>query len=258
MSVTLPTLPANWSAKPKLISFNGRLRPGLGGAEQRIQRLGTRWGIDIEIPPLGALQAKTFLGAMMKAQSLGQTVLLPWPQPAFSDAIGTPLVNGGSQTGSTLAIDGLNHAQLLTRSEEFDHANWSLDNGATAGDAVPIVTANYAADPLGYRTADRIQFNKGTGSGFSRIRTSTSGVTAGTATGSVWLRSLDGQPRTLYLRFGASVLLKLVNITGDWQRFSVSGAVTTDATFEIMAWDNSGAPSSQLVDAAVWGAPTCT
>ncbi len=254
MSVTLPILPANWSSKPKLLSFNGRLRPGLGGAEQRIQRLGTRWAIDIEVPPLGALQAKALMAAMMKAQSLGQTVLLPWPQPTFSDSIGTPLVNGGSQTGSTLAIDGLNHAQLLTRTEEFDHANWSLDNGSTGGDALPIVTPNYAIDPLGFRTADRIQFNKGTGSGFSRIQQTTVGASAGTAAQSIFLRSLDGQPRTLYLRYGASVMIKLITLTGDWQRFSSIGTVTTDAAWQLMAWDNSGAPSSQTADVAAWGA----
>lgn len=107
MAVALPTLPTIWEAKPRLVQFNTMLTPTLGGPEQRVQRMGTRFAVDITLPALNPTSARSVLAAVLKAQSLGSTVTVAWPQLSFATAIGTPLVNGASQTGSSLVIDGL-------------------------------------------------------------------------------------------------------------------------------------------------------
>lgn len=106
MSYALPSLPMIWESTPRLMDFGGRLRPPLGGPEQRIQRLGSRWSVDLRIGALNATQAGALLGVIMKATTQGATVTTKWPQEAGS-AHGTPKVNGGGQAGSSLVVDGL-------------------------------------------------------------------------------------------------------------------------------------------------------
>lgn len=106
-ALSLPTLPTIWQARPRLVQFNARLTPTLGGAEQRVQRMGTRFAVDLAFAALTPTCARALLGVILKAQSLGSTVITPFPQPAPTTALGTPLVNGASQAGSSLIIDGL-------------------------------------------------------------------------------------------------------------------------------------------------------
>lgn len=107
MSVTLPSLPRGASVAPRLIDFGATLRPPLGGPVQRIGRLGSRFAVDVRLPPLSLTDARSFLARQIKAKTTGETLKLAWPQAQAAPAIGAPLVNGAGQTGSLLAVDGL-------------------------------------------------------------------------------------------------------------------------------------------------------
>src|SRR3546814_18932709 len=52
MSIILPTTPGIRSATPSLISYGGLLSPSLGGAVQRLNRLGDRNALKVTLPPM--------------------------------------------------------------------------------------------------------------------------------------------------------------------------------------------------------------
>src|SRR3546814_6750685 len=52
MSIILPTTPGIRSAAPSLISYGGLLSPSLGGAVQRLNRLGDRHALKVSLPPM--------------------------------------------------------------------------------------------------------------------------------------------------------------------------------------------------------------
>jgi len=79
--------------------------------QQILKHSGARWEADITLPPMKREKAEewnAFLlslngqyGTFLLADPLGAT-----PRGSASSAPGTPLVNGASQTGNILAIDG--------------------------------------------------------------------------------------------------------------------------------------------------------
>lgn len=103
MSITLPTTPAPRSITPRLITARGELRSAFGGSTQRVSRTGSRWVYDVELPPMTAATALAWVTALTEAD----TCILNIPEPGITiGSPGTPLVNGASQTGSSLITDG--------------------------------------------------------------------------------------------------------------------------------------------------------
>lgn len=103
MSVTLPTTPVPRSITPRLITARADLRSAFGGSTQRISRTGSRWAYDVELPPMTAASALAWITALSETD----TCILNIPEPGITiGSPGTPLVNGGSQTGSSLVTDG--------------------------------------------------------------------------------------------------------------------------------------------------------
>lgn len=107
MTITL-SLPTEVRATPQLMDFGVMLDPPLGGPSQRVGRLGNRWAVEFsEMDTLTGDCARTLLAQLVKARTQGERVITSWPQEAYDVSIGTPLVNGGSQAGSSLIVDGL-------------------------------------------------------------------------------------------------------------------------------------------------------
>lgn len=106
MSVELPIVPAPWSASPQMLDFGITATPALGGATQRISRLGSRWRVTLSYPALTGQFAGAFRAALIKARSTGTTIRARWPIAGAARDFGKVLVNGGSQTGSSLICDG--------------------------------------------------------------------------------------------------------------------------------------------------------
>lgn len=80
--------------------------------QQVYQFSGQRWEADIALPPMAREDAEQWVSFLMKLYGQKGTFLLGdplggTPRGSASSAAGTPVVNGASQTGGTLAIDGL-------------------------------------------------------------------------------------------------------------------------------------------------------
>ncbi len=105
--IALPLTPAPNGATPLLRDFGGVLTPFLGGPEQRINRVGTRFGIRVTMPPMESDEAgRRFVSKLLQARQ--GRALMKWPQLAFDPgATGNPLINAAVTGGSAIPIKGL-------------------------------------------------------------------------------------------------------------------------------------------------------
>ena len=123
MSVTLPTSPAPRSITPRLITARAELRSAFGGSVQRINRLGSRWAFDVELPPMTHAAALDWVDLLTEAD----TAILNLPEPGITiGSPGTPLVNGSSQTGSSLVTDGWTNGYVIPKGKWFSVSVSSL------------------------------------------------------------------------------------------------------------------------------------
>jgi hypothetical protein len=144
---------------------------------------------------------------------------------------------------------------LLERSEEIDDAAWTKFGSGTG--SAPVVTANFAAAPDGSLTAERVQFDKGAGTGIgdlSELKQNVPGLTnPHTSAIAVWLRSNDENTYTLRLRH--NVTPTNVQITPQWQKFEVvrGSLASTTGSFELIT--RGDLPTlSQTADVLFWAA----
>jgi hypothetical protein len=177
--------------------------------------------------------------------------------PLFTDSAGTTpltaaeqtigMVRDGSRTRSPItayagvqASAGLrppygiapaSRRQLLTYSEDFANAAWSVSTGGTG--SLPTITANYGIAPDGTATAARVQLDKGAGTTSADI-SQWNGPIVNQIVGvpfvsSVWFKTNDGSTKAVIVVDPAGVG-QLINVTGTWQQFSVSAvaAATTN------------------------------
>lgn len=137
---------------------------------------------------------------------------------------------------------------LLTYTEQFDNAVWTLDN---SGATNPVVTANFGTAPDGTLTADRIQLNK-TGGTFSRIQQPKTGLPSAVYTFSVYLRNNAVGTANVGIRVDATGINCAV--TDTWQRFSVTlSPAGTAASAQILLFD-SIIGNDETADILAWGA----
>jgi len=188
----------------------------------------------------------------------------------FQDSAGTtPVTAAGQPVGKMLDKSGRgNHAtqsnstqrpiyginpitgtrNLLTYTEQFDNAAWTLDN---SGATNPVVTANFGAAPDGTNTADRIQLNK-TGGTFSRINQILGTLPSAFYTFSVWLRNNASGIANVGIRVNNDGVNCAV--TTSWQRFSVTlSAAGVAAPAQILLFD-SIVGNDETADILAWGA----
>ena len=144
---------------------------------------------------------------------------------------------------------------LLERSEEIDDAAWTKFGSGTG--SAPVVTANFAAAPDGSLTAERVQFDKGAGTGIgdlSELKQNVPGLTnPHTSAIAVWLRSNDENTYTPRLRH--NVTPTDVQITPQWQKFEVvrGSLASTTGSFELIT--RGDIPTlSQTADVLFWAA----
>jgi len=148
-----------------------------------------------------------------------------------ADGTLTNFASGALRRGDRgVLIEGA-RTNLMLHSQDFTQAVWALDN---SGAVNPIVTANYGLAPDGTMTADRIQLNK-TGGTFSRIAQTLTGLTSGSYTISVWMRTISGTAN-VGLRNDSTGINCVVTTT--WQRFSVTIGPATVAGVQILLFDS--------------------
>lgn len=79
--------------------------------QQVLKHSGERWEADISLPPMNRADAEEWIAFLMSLGGQYGTFLMgdpigATPRGSASSTPGTPLVNGASQTGNILAIDG--------------------------------------------------------------------------------------------------------------------------------------------------------
>lgn len=119
-AVALPSLTRPWQAQWQYLDFGTDAIPPLGGVAQRAARLGNRHAVTFStLPGLDANCGAALMAALSKARATGSTVSVAWPQPPFATAIGTPLVNGASQSGLSLIVDGFTASTTALKAGRF-------------------------------------------------------------------------------------------------------------------------------------------
>ena len=115
MAITYPlTFPTSGVASINLMARNivGTTVSPFNLKQQVHKHAGQRWEADITLPPMKRAQAEVWISFFMKLYGSYGTFTMGDPNAATprgtaSSAAGTPVVNGASQTGDTLNIDGL-------------------------------------------------------------------------------------------------------------------------------------------------------
>lgn len=103
--VDLPSSPGPASSTMVPIDFGGPIPGLLGGATERQNRLGNRWSVMVNMPPLGLDAARAWSADLTLGVQRGVRWKLRQVGLA-SGPIGAPLVAGGSQMGFALDVDG--------------------------------------------------------------------------------------------------------------------------------------------------------
>jgi len=116
--VELPAFPAPMACPITPIDFGGVQESPLGGAAQRVNRLGNRWQVQVTLPAMPAALARPWERALNKALQRG--ALWAIRQPGLvAGTPGSSLVNGAAQKGNALAIDGLNPGYTFRDAQFF-------------------------------------------------------------------------------------------------------------------------------------------
>lgn len=109
---TLPTITGIQSISLRARTATAISRSPFTYKEQVLSHQGQRWEAEVSLPPMKRAAAEEWVAFLVSLKGQFGTFLLGDPSAATprgsaSTSAGTPLVNGASQTGDTLAIDGL-------------------------------------------------------------------------------------------------------------------------------------------------------
>jgi hypothetical protein len=106
MAIALPTDIQPAAASARLIDFGADMVPALGGAVQRVTRLGSRGALDVQLPPMKAEpDGRIWVSRLKRGKT--ERVLLPFPQlDLVIGNPGAPIVNGAVAGGTSLPFHG--------------------------------------------------------------------------------------------------------------------------------------------------------
>lgn len=106
MSILLPAAPGIRTAKPRLRDFGAWLEPPTGGVAQRLNRIGNRFAVDIQVATSRSTDEGRIIAARLM-RGLTEGVVLPFPQDFDPGAVGTDVVvDGVGQLGSSIRLKG--------------------------------------------------------------------------------------------------------------------------------------------------------
>lgn len=104
-----------------MIDFGGELEPALGGPVQRIERMGSRFRLGVQMPPMmnGAV-ARSWLAKLLQAKSQGAR--MHFPLQGFNPGLpgSTVAVAGAGQSGRTLNVDGAPEGYVFRVGQPFN------------------------------------------------------------------------------------------------------------------------------------------
>ena len=117
MAITYPlTLPSHTGIRNitlRAVNTVGLTQSPFTYAQQAVAHSGQRWECDVSLPAMNRADAEQWVAFLVSLRGQLGTFTLGDPVGASprGSAGGTPLVNGASQTGGTLAIDGCTASQ---------------------------------------------------------------------------------------------------------------------------------------------------
>jgi len=139
------------------------------------------------------------------------------------------------------------------RTNNFPNSSdFSIFTVASAGTGTnPTITSNYSISPDGNQNADRIIFDRGTGTTGGDTSYITYNLSLGTidSTLSIYLKTNDETTKDVTLRLGAALFDYDVTVTSQWQRFTLNGNTNVDRV-QILLYGNQ---NSQTADLSCYG-----
>ncbi len=148
MTIALPSSPLPRTAAVRPVLFGGPMLAELGGEDQWLNRLGSRWELEVTTPRLKPEpDGRVWTEALSRAWYTGERVSFPIPQPGFDIGVpGSPVVIGGS-SGSLLSMRSFTPGYVLRLGQFF--------NIITGGRrfAYRVAGLDRAAAPVGHAQA---------------------------------------------------------------------------------------------------------
>lgn len=104
--IELPTTPQPADVTATLLDYGMVLRPASGAPALRVNRGGSRYSVQVSLPPMTADTARQFVSRLQSAKREG--LRMPYPLLGLSQGSpGSPVVNGTDSAGTTLKLRGL-------------------------------------------------------------------------------------------------------------------------------------------------------
>ena len=105
--INLPPTPAPSDYSVSLVDYGSTLTPPLGGAEQRINRAGSKLELSVVMPPMrNKEEGRLFALALMRAKSEGLRMQFPLGGIVPENNAGDPVTRFNGETGTTLRLNG--------------------------------------------------------------------------------------------------------------------------------------------------------
>jgi len=105
MSILIPTFDGIVSGDPTLIDFGGMLSSQQGSDDQRLNRIGNRFMLKVDMGLLDTESDGRVIIARL-ARAVTEGAIFQFPQSKAVTGQGAPVVNGAGQTGSTINLRG--------------------------------------------------------------------------------------------------------------------------------------------------------
>lgn len=115
MSIALPLEPGPNQMTPFLVTARNEMIPATGiGPDQRINRMGSRYAVIFEYPPMAYAEAQSFADVDDETE----TVVARLIQPGLDIGMpGAPVVDGAGQSGSIIKLRGLTPQYLFRKNQ---------------------------------------------------------------------------------------------------------------------------------------------
>lgn len=118
-AIALPADPGPQSAEPFLQDFGGELTPFLGGPVQRINRIGTRMGLRVTMPPLFKDTARQWQARLLRGRQ--DFVTMEWPLlDLLPGSPPSPAINTATTSSvNAISIKGLGDGYTFKEGQWF-------------------------------------------------------------------------------------------------------------------------------------------
>lgn len=116
--IELPSDPGPQDAEPFFIDYSAQLIPPLGGEFQQVNRLGSRYGLSVKMPPLRDLERRQWVQRLLRGKVEGVRMEFPLLD-SDPGVVGDPLVNGAGALGFSLNLKNCQAGYVFRENQYF-------------------------------------------------------------------------------------------------------------------------------------------